>query len=270
MLIRKKRRLENSTFTCPVVYGSISHWMGRKADEHATHRWTLFVRGPNDEDLSCFVSKIIFSLHPSFAVPIREILRPPFEVTEMGWGEFEAGIRIFFKDPDEKPVDILHPIKLYPGSGLQQSMKKPVMHEFYDEIVFTNPSEDFASCLLQYNSPSSGDRPLSHLAEFYTIFDEESDLQHLSNIQSHLNRELEAAKAQALQLDGEIAYMEMQVKSFSGSSSSGSIPALSSGPGQVTAGLSGSSSSSSAPLSAAPRGGTGKKQSQNTAPIKSE
>jgi transcription initiation factor IIF auxiliary subunit len=24
------------------------------------------------------------------------------EVTEMGWGEFEAGVRIFFKDPDEK------------------------------------------------------------------------------------------------------------------------------------------------------------------------
>jgi transcription initiation factor IIF auxiliary subunit len=33
-------------------------------------------------------------------------LRPPFEVTEMGWGEFEAGIRIFFKDPDEKVKNI--------------------------------------------------------------------------------------------------------------------------------------------------------------------
>lgn len=31
----------------------------------------VFVRGPNDEDLSVFISKIIFSLHPSFTIPIR-------------------------------------------------------------------------------------------------------------------------------------------------------------------------------------------------------
>lgn len=31
-----------------------------------------------------------------------EITAPPFEVTELGWGEFEVGMRIFFKDPDEK------------------------------------------------------------------------------------------------------------------------------------------------------------------------
>lgn len=95
------------------------------------HIVTVFVRGPNDEDLSCFVSKIVFSLHPSFDVPIRgklwfsslqnmcslsvrccpEITSPPFEVTEMGWGEFEAGIRIFFKDPDEKVRDTCYIIE---------------------------------------------------------------------------------------------------------------------------------------------------------------
>lgn len=60
-----------SQVACPIVFGSIAFWMGKKAAEHASHRWTLFVRGPNDEDLSCFVSKIIFSLHPSFSVPLR-------------------------------------------------------------------------------------------------------------------------------------------------------------------------------------------------------
>jgi YEATS domain-containing protein 4 len=74
---------------CPLIYGSISYWMGKKADEYATHKWTckcsppsplilsreelVFVRGPNDEDLSVFISKIIFSLHPSFANPLRGI-----------------------------------------------------------------------------------------------------------------------------------------------------------------------------------------------------
>lgn len=51
--------------------GSIAFFLGKKADEFATHRWTLFVRGPQDEDLSTFVEKISFTLHPSFPDPIR-------------------------------------------------------------------------------------------------------------------------------------------------------------------------------------------------------
>lgn len=65
-----------------------------------------------------------------------EVLAPPYEVTETGWGEFEAGllheicivlfnlvvgIRIFFRDPDEQPIDLFHLIKLYPD-GLQQPL----------------------------------------------------------------------------------------------------------------------------------------------------
>mmetsp|Transcript_19591 Transcript_19591/g.28184 ORF Transcript_19591/g.28184 Transcript_19591/m.28184 type:complete len:264 (-) Transcript_19591:133-924(-) len=203
----KKRRLEDTTIACPIVYGSMSVWMGRKAHEFATHKWTLFVRGPNDEDLSCFVSKIIFSLHPSFEVPVREITEPPYEVTEMGWGEFEAGIRIFFKDSDERPVDILHPIKLYPGGGQQMSVKKPVMHEFYDEIVFTNPTKEFSADLMMYTAPK--DRPITRMTEHYTVFDEDSDLQHLSSIHDHITREIESAKARILRIDAEIAHIGM-------------------------------------------------------------
>lgn len=33
-----------------------------------------------------------------------EISSPPFEVSESGWGEFEATIRIEFVDPCEEPV----------------------------------------------------------------------------------------------------------------------------------------------------------------------
>jgi YEATS domain-containing protein 4 len=86
----------------PFVYGSVAFYLGKKADDFQTHQWTLYVRGPNNEDLSLVISKVIFQLHPSFAQPIRELTAPPFEVTERGWGEFEAQIRIIWKDPFEK------------------------------------------------------------------------------------------------------------------------------------------------------------------------
>lgn len=98
----KSSRLSKTTACLPIVYGSIAFYLGKKADEFQTHEWTLFVRGPHHEDLSPAIAKVIFQLHPSFAQPVRELTQPPFEVTERGWGEFEAQIRIVWTDPSEK------------------------------------------------------------------------------------------------------------------------------------------------------------------------
>jgi len=99
------RRLEHTTVCLPVVTGSVAFYLGKKvADENQTHQWTLYVRGasPKNEDLSAVISKVIFQLHASFAQPTRELTEPPYEVTERGWGEFEAHIRIVWKDPTEQ------------------------------------------------------------------------------------------------------------------------------------------------------------------------
>ena len=79
----------NVQVACPIVYGSIAFWQGRKADEYHTHKWTctylvfqmqhpinccaVFVRGPNHEDLSIVIEKVVFTLHPSFAQPVRGV-----------------------------------------------------------------------------------------------------------------------------------------------------------------------------------------------------
>lgn len=34
------------------------------------------------------------------------VTKPPYEITETGWGEFEIIIKIFFIDPNERPVSI--------------------------------------------------------------------------------------------------------------------------------------------------------------------
>jgi YEATS domain-containing protein 4 len=95
-------RLEKTTACLPIVYGSVAFCLGKKADENSTHQWTLYLRGNTNEDLSHCIQKVIFQLHPSFAQPVRELTAPPYEVTERGWGEFEAQIRIIWKDATEK------------------------------------------------------------------------------------------------------------------------------------------------------------------------
>ena len=95
-------RLDHTVACLPIVYGSVAFYLGKKADENNTHQWTLYLRGPNNEDLSACIEKVVFQLHASFAQPLRELTTPPYEVTERGWGEFEAQIRITWKDPNEK------------------------------------------------------------------------------------------------------------------------------------------------------------------------
>lgn len=102
--VENEKRLAKTTAFLPIAYGSVAFYLGKKADEYQTHEWTLFLRGPNNEDLSGVISKVVFQLHASFAQPMREIETPPFSVTEKGWGEFEAQIKIFWKDLSEKPT----------------------------------------------------------------------------------------------------------------------------------------------------------------------
>lgn len=102
----------------------------------------------NDEDISYFIKKVEFTLHPSFEEPVKTVEKFPYEIHQTGWGEFDIGVKIIFIDPAEKPVELTHYLKLHPDQNpQQQSTKKPVVSERYDEIVFQEPTEYFAFIL---------------------------------------------------------------------------------------------------------------------------
>lgn len=72
-----------------------------------SHKWTVYVRGASNEDLSAVVKRVVFQLHPSFNNPTRVVESPPFEISECGWGEFEIAITLFFhSDACEKQLDL--------------------------------------------------------------------------------------------------------------------------------------------------------------------
>jgi len=54
--------------------------------------------------MSTYVKKVHFKLHESYNNPNRIVTKPPYELTETGWGEFEIVIKIYFHDPNERPV----------------------------------------------------------------------------------------------------------------------------------------------------------------------
>ncbi|XP_024370949.1 transcription initiation factor TFIID subunit 14b isoform X1 [Physcomitrium patens] len=158
-------RIKGVEITVPIVYGSISFWLGKKAAE-STHKWTTYVRSATNEDLSVLIKKVVFQLHPSFEKPTRTADAAPFELSESGWGEFEIGITIYFHpDVGEKPMELFHHLKLYADDEtIPQTTKKPVVVESYDEIVLSDPMEASFGRLRNHPAVRVTGNPPSQLA----------------------------------------------------------------------------------------------------------
>jgi YEATS domain-containing protein 4 len=230
--------LSRTTACLPIVYGSIAYFLGKKADELQTHEWTLFLRGPNHEDLSPVISKVIFQLHQSFAQPTRELTAPPYRVTERGWGEFEAQIHIHWTDTSEMTTIVNHTIKLYPPGTPPNVMptdpETPVLAETYDEVVFTDPSESFFRALTQVPAMPKLDPSMeddddeeeevegrsgsnkrasrkSHAEYLNTLYSDQEDFLTLIAAQKFLQDELDKVKRRFQVVNDEIAIVDQKM-----------------------------------------------------------
>ncbi|KXZ43721.1 hypothetical protein GPECTOR_82g255 [Gonium pectorale] len=156
----------------------------KQASDTVTHRWTVYLRGANNEDLTHIVQKVTFELHHTFSNPHRVILQPPYEVTEQGWGEFDINITLTFTpDAREKDLSILHRLKLYEGENMPNTTKKPVMSEVYEEVVFSEPVEAFYRRVL-----ATPPRPAPDLScqPYTTPFDEREEVEKLRDCRARV------------------------------------------------------------------------------------
>lgn len=99
----------------------------------------------------------------------------PYELTEYGWGEFDAIIRVHFRDPSEKPIEFYHPVKLFAAGG--ETIARPIVYEFYDEIVFQDPPEKLLRLLRSTPHGSGVKLKQSSLAGHCTYYSSQRILQ---------------------------------------------------------------------------------------------
>lgn len=97
------------------VIGNVSRWIPHDdREDMSTHKWMIYVRGcKTHPDVSGLVEKVRFFIHQSYYPNnVVDVQKPPFQLTRRGWGEFPARIQIYFKNEANKPVSIVHHIKL--------------------------------------------------------------------------------------------------------------------------------------------------------------
>ncbi|SCZ91031.1 BZ3500_MvSof-1268-A1-R1_Chr1-3g02494 [Microbotryum saponariae] len=137
------KRLRGVSVYRPLIYGNTAVLLEphERVDTDHTHRWTVAVRSANSpttpskdpasqvgngDDIGYFVKKVTFKLHETYAQPLRTLERPPFQVTETGWGEFDIIIKIFFvNEAAEKPISFTHHLKLHPWPIEPLLLKQP-------------------------------------------------------------------------------------------------------------------------------------------------
>nr|XP_033336602.1 YEATS domain-containing protein 2 [Megalopta genalis]XP_033336603.1 YEATS domain-containing protein 2 [Megalopta genalis]XP_033336604.1 YEATS domain-containing protein 2 [Megalopta genalis]XP_033336605.1 YEATS domain-containing protein 2 [Megalopta genalis]XP_033336606.1 YEATS domain-containing protein 2 [Megalopta genalis] len=98
-----------------IIIGNISKWIPPEwREDAASHKWTMYVRGNKDNpDIDDFVGKVRFFLHPSYRPnDVVEVTIPPFCLSRRGWGEFPLRVQLHFKSTLDKPMDIIHHLKL--------------------------------------------------------------------------------------------------------------------------------------------------------------
>ncbi|XP_048736078.2 protein AF-9-like isoform X2 [Ostrea edulis] len=136
--------------------------------EGFTHDWTVYVRGPENCNISYFIEKVVFNLHASFHNPKRVLTEPPYAVQEQGYAGFELPIDIYFKNKED-PKKIRFKYDLF----LKLEDCPPVNHIRCEKLTFQNPTDEFKKKLLKAGGVLVGPtgEPMGQMGEFVEIFD---------------------------------------------------------------------------------------------------
>ncbi|KAJ2853810.1 hypothetical protein GGI22_004723, partial [Coemansia erecta] len=101
-----------------VILGNSSQYVAPQnrppGEENSTHRWTVCIRSASTEHpADNYIRKVRVFLHPSYRPDdIVDLVPPEFSLTRWGWGEFPVRLQVFFRDKRNKPVDLIHMLKL--------------------------------------------------------------------------------------------------------------------------------------------------------------
>lgn len=213
-------RVRGVSIVKAIVFGTVSSLFPKKreTDGH-THEWRVYVKPyASNEDMSSYVKKVQFKLHESYGEKAnRVVAKPPYQIQETGWGEFEIQIRIFFNDGNERPVTFYHILKLFHGantpanapaipvdvtrggSSIQTAViqgKKCVVSENYDEILFTDPTHYMHTLLTNTRRLHIGG----------------TSTKHDSNLEERKQRSLAAIQAGRSKVQEEIAELRSKLQ----------------------------------------------------------
>lgn len=139
-------RINHANLSRTIIYGTSARRIPSFSSTDATHKWKVYVRGYKNTDIGYFIRSVTYKIHETFSNPTRVAEKAPFEVEEMGWGEFTIQAKIYFTDTHEKPAYFTIFLKLHEDAnnrriGDVEYEEGVVVNERMDTVVFDSPTE---------------------------------------------------------------------------------------------------------------------------------
>lgn len=106
--------------------------------------WRVWVRGVSGHDISTFVHKVVFHLHPAtaFVYPKRVLQEPPYEIQESGCASIDIPIHVYLKYSN-RPKKIRLQYSLQIENNSKSNSESRCI--YYD---FKNPPEQLCEALM--------------------------------------------------------------------------------------------------------------------------
>ncbi|KAI8809449.1 hypothetical protein BJ742DRAFT_805122 [Cladochytrium replicatum] len=151
-----------------LVIGNVCKWIPPDKREEDTDdfafKWMVYVRGPpNDPDITSFVRKVRFFLHPDYQpYDVCDALDPPFHLTRLGYGEFPIRVQLHFYNPDiNRPVELVHQLKFDQNNTGRQVLGSENVYdvELSRETVFVEPRGEAKKLVEEESSTAEGREP---------------------------------------------------------------------------------------------------------------
>ncbi|KNC77504.1 hypothetical protein SARC_10039, partial [Sphaeroforma arctica JP610] len=144
------------------------------------------------------------------------VKQPPYEVTEVGWGEFDIVIEVHFLNKLEKPIVIYHTLKLFEGEGTIRVNKRTIAYELYDELIFKDPPKPLFEALMSEQTLKK--RPFSHSQDWTRV--EREQLALIDSARTNITNQLATIANKRLKMESEIAQIHAKMR---GAASTGKL-----------------------------------------------
>lgn len=198
-----------------IIVGNTSQYLlsAMKGDP-TTHKWMVYVRGPpEDGEINQFISSVWFFLHPSYAPnDIVKVTQAPFHLIRRGWGEFPVRVQLHFVNPKQRPIDIIHNLKLDKTKTGQQTLGAETVVDIELERA---SAKDNSKCEVK-STTSTDSNILSHALNSYISansnllaleckkeVDNSQELNHYKNTENPMNVLMESTPNENANVDSE-------------------------------------------------------------------
>jgi len=88
-----------------IIIGNSHASIQAKGDQSSnSHKWTIYVKGENGDNLESYIDFVKFKLHPTFNPPTVKVNSAPYSLKRTGWGTFPIKVFVYWKSQFNAPT----------------------------------------------------------------------------------------------------------------------------------------------------------------------